>query len=108
MTRARRRLWLAVAATLAGLVTLAFLVRLVMVLAGWHQPPVQQRPVEGWMTPRFLVRAYDLPPDALAAALGLEPGSAPRLPLDQIARQTGVPLPVLLSRVEALRPGAAP
>lgn len=80
----------------------------------WHrdgQPP----PLAGWMTPKFVLHAYDLPPDLLGAALGLEPGSRPRQTLDQIATARGIPVSDLIARIEALiadlhplPPGAPP
>ena len=97
---ARRRL-LSTGAVVAGLVALVFLIRAVLVLAGWGPDPA--RPVEGWMTPRYLVRVYDLAPDQLSAVLGIDPHTARRDPLERIAAERGIPLPDLIARVEALR-----
>lgn len=99
---ARRRPWLAAAVLVAVLVAGLFLARTVALLAGWGPDPA--RPVEGWMTPRYLVRVYDLPPERVSDVLGIAPGSAPRQPLEDIARQRGIPLSDLIAAVEALRP----
>jgi hypothetical protein len=98
----RRRRWLAVGLVLALLLAALFLARAVLLLSGWGPDPA--RPVEAWMTPRYLARIYAIPPEALAPVLGLEPGSAPREPLESIAARQGIALPDLISRVEALRP----
>lgn len=67
----------------------------------WHRdgPPP---PLAGWMTPKFILHAYDLPSDRLGDALGLEPGTRPRQTLNQIARAQGVPVATLIARVAAL------
>lgn len=104
MTPRTRHRWLMGGAVVAGGFAVLFLIRAVLVLAGWGPDP--SRPVEGWMTPRYLVRVYDLPPDRLAEILHVDPHSAPRDPLDRIAARQGIPLPALIAAIEALR--AAP
>ncbi|MDP2086993.1 MAG: hypothetical protein Q8K20_17505 [Gemmobacter sp.] len=99
---ARRHPWLAAGMMVALLLATLFLARTVVLVAGWGPDPA--RPVEGWMTPRYLVRVYDLPPDQVSDLLGIAPGSAPRVPLEDIARQRGVPLADLIAAIEALRP----
>ena len=101
---ARRHPWLTLGLALAITLALVFAVRTVLLLAGWGPDPA--RPVEGWMTPRYLVRVYGIEPDRLAPVLGIEPGSAPRDPLTVLATRQGIPLPDLLARVEALRAGS--
>jgi len=96
---ARRHPVLAAAFGLAALVTLAFVVKLGIVMVRQDAG----RPVEGWMTPRYLVRVYDLPSESLAQTLGLAMGEAPRETLDQIARRRGIALPDLIAAIEALR-----
>ena len=100
----RRRRWLRAGLAVAVLVAALFLARALLVLAGWGPDP--SRPVEGWMTPRYLVRVYDIAPDQLGPVLGLVPGSAPGQTLSAIAADRGIPLADLVSAVETLR--AAP
>lgn len=97
-----RRRWLRLGLAAALLLATLFAVRAVLLLAGWGPDPA--RPVEGWMTPRYLVRVYAIPPEALAPALGLTPGEAPRESLETLARRQAIPLPDLIARIEALRP----
>lgn len=99
-----RRRWLVAGLAVAVLVAALFLARAVLVLAGWGPDPT--RPVEGWMTPRYLVRVYDIAPESLAPVLGLVPGAAPGQSLATIAAERGIPLADLLSAIETLR--AAP
>jgi hypothetical protein len=97
---ARRRPGLALGLIAAVLLTAFFGLRTLAALSDWHAQSA--RPVEGWMTPRYLVRVYDLPPDRLAEVLGLSPGAAPRDPLETIAKRRQMPLPDLIAAVEAL------
>ena len=97
-----RRRWLRLGLAVALLLAMLFLLRAALVLSGWGPDPA--RPVEGWMTPRYLVRVYEIPPETLAPALGLASGEAPRDSLQTLAARQGIPLPDLISRVEALRP----
>lgn len=97
-----RRRWLRFGLAVALLLATLFLVRAILLLAGWGPDPA--RPVEGWMTPRYLVRVYAIPPETLAPVLGLTQGEAPRESLETLAARQGIPLPDLIARVEALRP----
>jgi hypothetical protein len=80
-----------------------FVSRLAMLL--WTGGPAAwaDRPVEGWMTPGFVIRVHDIPAPALAQVLGVDPGSLRGRPLSEIAAQQGLPLDALLAAIEALR-----
>ena len=99
------RLWhahpLLVLAFLAACLLFAgFLIRLFLLAPHWH-PDGPPPPLAGWMTPRFIIHAYHLPPEDLGAVLGLDRGEKPRATLDQIAAEQGVPLADLLARIAA-------
>lgn len=96
-----RRRWLRLGLAVALLLATLFAIRAVLLLSGWGPDPA--RPVEGWMTPRYLVRVYAIPPETLAPALGLSPGEAPRESLETLAARQGIPLPDLIALIEALR-----
>ena len=100
--RGKLRLLLIALAVLGGVLAVMFAVRLFMGVMVWQADPA--RPIEGWMTPRYLVRFYDLPPETLAQTLRLPQGSAPRMTLDQIARAQDRPLADLIAELDALRP----
>lgn len=99
MTRRRHTLLLA-AFGLAVVLTFGFALR--AGISAWNLAQAQGQPVADWMTPRFVVRAYDVEPAALAGLLALEPGSAPRETLAQIAAAQGRPLAQVLAEVQAL------
>jgi hypothetical protein len=61
-------------------------------------------PVQAWMTPGFVMRAYGIPPEVMARTLGLDPGSARGKTLEEIAGTQGVPLEALLASVQAMVP----
>lgn len=94
---------------LAGLGAMAVVVCLVFVLRlglllWWGGPgDWATRPVEDWMTPGFLIRVYDIAPEALADLFGVDPSNLRGRPLRDIARDLGVALPDLLRAVETLR-----
>ena len=92
MTRHRamiRRALLAVLA-LALIGTLIFAVRLATSTALWRDPPQPNEPIAGWMTPRYVARSWDVPPEVIAAALALEhDGSGRKITLAELAAQRG-------------------
>lgn len=93
-----RLLSLAFLAALA--LTLAFAVRGVLMMPLFGAPPPDP-PIEGWMTPRLVAHGWHLPPEVLAGALGIEPGSGRRRTLEQIARDQGVSVADLAARIAA-------
>jgi hypothetical protein len=58
--------------------------------------------IAGWMTPRYIAHSWDVPPETIGAALGLEPGRSGRPPtLERLAEERGVPLAELEAAVAA-------
>jgi hypothetical protein len=57
--------------------------------------------IEGWMTPRHIRSAFDLPPETLAPILGLAPGEMPFVTLNDLAAAQGIPSADLVARVQA-------
>lgn len=100
MIRRRPHPLLLAAFALAVVLTLGFTLR--AGLSAWNLAQAQGEPVAEWMTPRFVMRAYGVGQDELAAVLDLAPGSAPRETLAQIAAAQGRPLADLLAEVQAL------
>ncbi len=95
-----------VLATLSGLalvVCLMFVLRLGGLIWTGGLGDAATRPIEGWMTPGYLVRVYDLDQAALADLFGVEPGRLHRHPLSQIATELGIPLAELIAALDALR-----
>ncbi|WP_137701981.1 hypothetical protein [Marimonas lutisalis] len=86
----------------ACLVTLGFLVRLTVFTLYWADPSHSDLAPEPWMTPGYIAHSWGLPPEDLARALGVTPGSRPTL--QEIARERGVPVEAIINEIKALLP----
>ena len=97
-----RHLWLhrrvpLIGFLLAVLLLAVFLVRLTVAAVYWSDPEHVRQSPEHWMTPRYVARSWDMPPDRVAEALGLDPETHPRRQtLAAIAEARGVPVEVLI------------
>ena len=87
---------------LAALITLFFMVRAVFFAVHMMDPDRALRPVEGWMTPRYISRTYDIPRDDMLLLLELGPEDKPRQPLKKLADLRGIPLADLIAEIEAV------
>ena len=98
----RRHPLLFAAFVLATVLTLFLAGRAVMFAVYWADPDHRDQAIEGWMTPRYVARSWDLPPEALQDALGRAiPPPGERSTLAEIAAASGIPLPVLAARIVA-------
>ncbi|WP_127049045.1 hypothetical protein [Pseudorhodobacter sp. E13] len=97
----RRKAMLAVFVIAAGL-TVFFITRAIFFAVFWMDPERGLHPVEPWMTPRYIGRTYDLPRADLQEILHLTPGETPRVPLEKLAQQRGIPVEDLIAEIEAL------
>ncbi len=86
---------------LAAALTLMFTIRTIVFTLYWADPAHRDQPIEPWMTPRYVAHSWDLPPEQVAAALGLEPGSARRLSLAEIAASSGLSMDEIAQRIRA-------
>lgn len=68
----------------------------------WEFTERAERPVAGWMTPRYVVAVYDVDPAALSALLGLEPDADPRESIATLSYAAGRPPQQVLSEIESL------
>jgi hypothetical protein len=67
----------------------------------WMDPDHQNQALAGWMTPRYVMRSYQLPPDVLGPALFLVKNTAPRrISLDTIAAENGLTMDDLQIRID--------
>lgn len=96
----RRNRLLSAAFVLALVVTAFFAGRLLVSYVYWSDPAHRQPVIEGWMTPRYVAHAYELPPEVVRSALGLEPGAGRRRTLAEIAEDSGQSLDALRRRIE--------
>lgn len=87
---------------LAIVAMLFFGIRLSMMAGVWHDQPTLQDPISGWMTPRYVSRSWQVPPDIVATALALEPdGNGRRVTLAELAAEQGVDLDTLIGTLTA-------
>jgi hypothetical protein len=67
----------------------------------WSNPAKLDQPLQGWMTPRYVGRSYDVPPDVVQRAFDLETPSVPRrMSLDAIMEEHDVTLEELQARLD--------
>lgn len=89
-----RRLWarhrgLTLAFLVAAVLTAFFLMRFIGAAIYWADPAHQDRPIAGWMPVRYVARSWEVPPEILGDALGLDPVPGPRRTIAEIAAQRG-------------------
>lgn len=101
-----KRLWhshrlLLLAFGLAATLTLFFAVRMVVFGIYWADPKHQNQPLEGWMTLRYVAHSYDLQREDALAILGVSSPPGGRQSLQKLAREQGMTLQELQSRIDA-------
>jgi hypothetical protein len=87
--------------SLAGAFVILTLRALVMALVWATTVPDPHAPLQGWMTPRYVVRLRDLPPEDMRRILDLPEGAGSRVTLQELADGRGVPLDQFLADLEA-------
>lgn len=99
--RARRAPGLAIALAVALLLAAVFALRLTHAALNWHEVPHDQS-IESWMTPRFVVRSWDVPPELVAETLAIDrDGIGRRVTLQTLADERGIPPERLIDALEA-------
>ena len=79
-----------------------FAIRAVSATIYWMDPAHQDQALAGWMTPRYVARSYQLPPEVLDEALFLNSDEPRRrVSLDVIAAENGLTLALLQVRIDA-------
>ncbi len=109
-TRLRRcqRIWcrhrlLSIIFLLAVVLTANFAWRTIDHAIYWANPDHHERTPESWMTPRYIARSWDLPQDQVETLLQLSNDTTPdrKQRLRDLARAEGVPVEVLIARLQA-------
>lgn len=68
----------------------------------WMDPAHQDQELAPWMTPRYVARSYDLPPEVLDPALFIGRDAQPhRISLGNIALEHGLTMEELQARIDA-------
>lgn len=62
-------------------------------------PKHQNQPLENWMTPRYVVMSYDLPPPIVDEVMGLRPKIDKRKPLTKVLEDLDITLEELQTRI---------
>jgi hypothetical protein len=71
-------------------ITLFFAFRLTVSTIVWSNPDRMDQAIAGWMTPRYVVKSWQLPPDVVITALDLKFESmGPLITLTEIAELQG-------------------
>lgn len=96
----QRRFWLRAAYVLAILATAVFAMRAIWY--AWELAERAEKPVAGWMTPRYILAVYDLDPQALAAILNISPEDDVPLSVARIAAASGRSAESVLRDITAL------
>jgi hypothetical protein len=79
-----------------------FGVRTVSATIYWMDPAHQDKPLAGWMTPRYVGQSYNLPREVVLEALMMAPDAPPRrISIHEIATQNGITIDDLQTRVHA-------
>lgn len=90
-----------IAFAVAAALTLGLGLRAVLFTVYWSDPAHRARAVEPWMTPRYIVHAWKIPPETLREALGEPDMPVRRRTLEEIAEAHDVPVADLVDAVEA-------
>lgn len=97
----RRHPVLVSAFVLALLLSLFFATRIVVRTVYWSQH--RDQPVAGWMTVGYVGKSWGLDPREIDQRAGLPvPENGKPFTLDQIAKDRGLPVDEIISRVEAV------
>ncbi|MBV1868988.1 MAG: hypothetical protein KUG69_13955 [Marinosulfonomonas sp.] len=86
---------------LALALVIFFAVRSVVALIYWADPEHRDQPIQGWMTPRYVVQSWQLPPEVMIEVLNAGPMPGRRLTLREIADDQGISVNDLATRITA-------
>lgn len=68
----------------------------------WSDPAKLDQPLQGWMTPRYVGRSYEVPPEVVQEAFALDRPKEPRrMSLDSIAAAQGITIDEMQARLDA-------
>ncbi|PUB13596.1 hypothetical protein [Yoonia sediminilitoris] len=86
---------------LASAAALWFAISVLLDFIYFNDPKNQDIALKPWMTPRYIVMSYDLPPEVVAELLDLTPQQDRRVPMRDIAEKMGITLDELTEIVRA-------
>jgi hypothetical protein len=95
-----RHRWLLLGFVLAVALTLFFAIRAVVFSLYWTDPAHRDEAIAGWMTPRYIAYSWEVPPEVIGEALGLQPdGNSRRMTIGEYARETGTSVEDVAARL---------
>lgn len=68
----------------------------------FSEPAHQNQDLEAWMSPRYVGKSWDLPPEVIVRIMELEPDHKQRT-LDDVTAHLGISMDALQDRVEAAK-----
>ena len=67
----------------------------------WADPARQDQTLAGWMTPRYVGKSYDSPPEVILEAFDLQQDGNPRrISLDKLSEEKGISLNDMQSQLD--------
>lgn len=87
-------------AILAGVAACVFAVKLIIFTVYWMEPKHRLQPLEPWMTPGYVARAYDINPKQIISFLELPAEFDRPMTLEQIAMQQGRDVGAMVSTLQ--------
>lgn len=97
----RKQPVLVTAFVVALALTLFFASRMVIFTIYWSDPAHRDQVLQGWMTPGYIAKSWDIPPEVMLEALADLAPAGSRKTLDQIATDRGISLVELTIQIEA-------
>ncbi len=89
----RQNRWLLIGFLVGMVVTVFFGARAAMFTIYWSDPEHRDQAVAAWMTPRYVAYSWDVPPEVVAEALGLDrDGTGRRETIGALAQNRGIPV----------------
>lgn len=84
---------------LAVTLTILFAIRSAVFVIYWNDPDHFNQPIEGWMTPRYIMHSWQLSPEDVMQVIGDGPMPPRRQTLEEIAANRGVPLSQIIDNL---------
>lgn len=94
-----RHRWLLLSFVGASLIMVFFVTRMIVAAVYWSDPARQRQTLEGWMTPGYVARSWDVPREQVLDMLGDALAEGRGRTLAQIAQDSGVPLAQILDQL---------
>jgi len=93
--------YLLIAFVVAICLSVFFSARAISQFVYWADPARQDQTLAGWMTPRYVGKSYDIPPEIIQEAFDLQQDGNPRrISLDKLSEEKGISLNDMQSQLD--------